>query len=269
MAGFNKQEEINPYKTALSILLRRFLWDIQPESWRSRKILKKSKNKFLKQKAVILCNGPSLLRSNLDLLDNVYTFGLNKINLLFDKYHFRPSCIVAVNPFVIEQNAFFYNETEIPLFLDSSGFKQIKRRANIAFIHSLSAIPKFAQDCSLSIYKGYTVTYVALQLAFHMGFYEVALIGCDHNFSTKGTPNKTVSAGKIDDNHFDPNYFTNGQKWQLPDLDQSELSYLMAKNVYNENNRKIYNSTVGGCLEIFPRCTLEDFLQLSNKVDKL
>lgn len=36
------------------------------------------------------------------LLDGVFTFDLNKINLLFDKYSFRTSSIVAVNLLVIE-----------------------------------------------------------------------------------------------------------------------------------------------------------------------
>ena len=71
-------------------------------------------NKYSNEKAVIICNGPSLLKVDLALLKNVYTFGLNKINLLFGKSDFRPSAIVAVNKYVIEQNADFYDSTDIP-----------------------------------------------------------------------------------------------------------------------------------------------------------
>lgn len=250
---------LNPYRTAAGILLKRIRWDVTPESFRSRKIIKGWKNRYKGKKAVILCNGPSLLKHDFSLLKNVFTFGLNKINLLFDKTDFIPSCIVAVNPFVIEQNADFYNATEIPIFIDSRGSRIITSRKNVAFVHSTN-VRSFARDCSISISQAPTVTFVALQLAFHMGFKDVALIGCDHNFSTKGPPNKIIEGQEKDENHFDPNYFSAGAQWQLPDLPQSEIAYLMARFAFLEDGRNVFNATEGGLLEIFPRCSLEQFL---------
>jgi hypothetical protein len=193
------------------------------------------------------------------LLAGVFTFGLNKINLLFDKHAFRPSCIVAVNPFVIEQNQAFYNQTEIPLFIDSRGKKIIRPRENVIFLHSAGQF-KFAQDCSMSIYQGYTVTFVAMQLAFHMGFTRVALVGCDHRFSTAGPANQAVIAGARDANHFDPNYFAGGVQWNLPDLEQSERAYALARDTFAGGGRMIVNATAGGKLEVFARMRLEDFI---------
>jgi hypothetical protein len=71
--------------------------------------LKKIKNKYSGEKAIILCNGPSLNLTDFSLIDrkNVFTVGLNKINLLFEKTKFRPSCIVSINPYVIQQNKDF------------------------------------------------------------------------------------------------------------------------------------------------------------------
>jgi len=117
-----------------------------------------------------------------------------------------------------------------------------------------------ARDCSISINDGHTVTFVAMQLAFHMGFDSVALIGCDHDFSAKGPPNQTVVSSEKDDSHFDSNYFAGGMKWQLPDLVQSELSYALAKEVYEAFDRKIFNATEGGQLELLPRIRLADFV---------
>lgn len=257
-------ETINPYRHGASLFLRRLKWDVNYRSWRSRARLRRLRNKHRGQKAVILCNGPSLLKVDFDQLSHsgVFTFGLNKINMLFDKTDFRPSTIVAVNPYVIEQNREFYNSTEIPLLLDSCGTKVgINFRENIAFLHSAALHGAFARDCSMSIFQGHTVTYVALQLAFHMGFSRVALVGCDHNFATKGPANKTVESGDSDPNHFDPKYFSGGDKWQLPDLFESEMAYFKAKTEYEETGRKIVNCTEGGKLEIFPRSSLESFLQ--------
>src|SRR5690606_16197962 len=98
----------------------------------------------------------------------------------------------AVNPFVIEQNAAFYASTDLPLFLDRYAVKcGVPDRARSVFLDSCD-FPYFARDCSLSVFEGFTVTYVALQLAYHMGFTRVALVGCDHNYASSGAPNKIV-----------------------------------------------------------------------------
>ncbi len=250
---------LNPYRVAKKSIIKRLKWDINLESWKSRSKLKKIKNNYIGEKAVILCNGPSLNNTNFKLLNDVYTFGLNKINLIFRKTEFRPSAIVSVNPFVLKQNERFFNNTNIPLFLDSKGLGFIRSNPDRIYLHS-STYRTFAEDCSISIYQGYTVTYVAMQIAYHMGFEKVALIGCDHNFQTKGPANKTVESKHKDPNHFDPNYFSDGDKWNLPDLLQSEVSYNMAKNAFENNDRKIFNCTEGGELEIFPRKSLEEFI---------
>lgn len=253
-------EKINPYYRAVSLLVNRIRWDLNPLSWTSRKRLRGLKNRYDGEKAVILCNGPSLLKSDFSLLNDVYTFGLNKINLLFDSTEFRPSCIVSTNRYVIQQNRDFYNSTGIRLFLESCALKNgVKPKDNIAFFHSAN-IDRFARDCSFSLFEGYTVTFVALQLAFHMGFRDVALIGCDHEFSKKGPANMLVNADSNDRDHFHNRYFPEGEMWQLPDLDRSELYYKYAGNVYEAFNRKIVNATAGGKLEVFDRVDLVDFL---------
>lgn len=251
---------MNPYMFAARIIKNRLEWDLSPESWRSRAELQRIKGTFAGQKAVILCNGPSLLKADLGLLQDVFTFGLNKINLLFERSEFRPSCVVAVNPLVIEQNAGFYNETSIPLFLDSGGKRVVTPRKGITFLHS-SFEARVVEDVSLSLNQGYTVTCVAMQLALHMGFDEVALIGCDHNFAVKGPANAEVRAEGADQSHFDPRYFSGGQKWNLPDLAASEYYYSQAAELYAKKGKMLWNCTEGGALELLPRVALAEFLR--------
>jgi hypothetical protein len=254
-----QRSTVNPYRYAMYEIWNRLRWDLNPNSWSSRAKLTAYKDKYRNQKAVILCNGPSLMKSDFKLLDNVFTFGLNKINLLFESNDFRPSCIVAINYLVLEQNSLFYNQTDIPLFLDSYATRYVRTRKNTIFLHT-SLQQKFAKDCSVSIYHGFTVTFTALQLAFHMGFREVALVGCDHNFAAKGMPNVAVVAVEKDANHFDSRYFSNGAKWQLPDLLQSEVSYRIARDIYELEGRRVVNATKGGKLEILQRQDLEEFV---------
>ncbi len=251
---------INPYRIAWQMVRDRLRWDLRPESRSARRKLRGWLNQHSGKRAVILCNGPSLTKSDLGLLENTFTFGLNKINQLYDSSPFRPSCIVAVNKFVIEQNRDFYLETNTPLFLDRTARGLgIGDADYIHFLHS-SNQRKFARDCSMSIFQGYTVTYVALQLAFHMGFRSVALIGADHCFSSRGKPNETVVAGAEDPNHFDPRYFSGGVEWQLPDLAESELSYIMARDVFAAFGGRVVNATEGGYLEVFERQSLAAFV---------
>lgn len=257
-----KRPTLNPYYDGVRMILRRLRWDANYNSWYSRKKLKSLRNKYLGEKAIILCNGPSLNKVDFDSIgSNIFTFGLNKINLLFDRSSFRPSCIVAVNRFVIEQNSDFFNTTDIPLFLDSVGIRYgwIHSRNNLTCLYSSGLADGFAKDCTISVTQGYTVTYVALQLAFHMGFKYVALVGADHTFAIKGPANKTIDGSAVDESHFDPRYFA-GVKWQLPDLFESEVSYTRANNMYNAHDRKIFNCTDGGQLEIFDRISLSAFL---------
>jgi hypothetical protein len=255
-------EAITPYRIAWRLALRRLIWDLNPLSWSSRARLARLRDAHAGEKALILCNGPSLNAVDFEMVaaSGVFTFGLNKINLLFPRTDFRPHAIVAVNPLVIEQNAAFYNETAIPLFLDRAGRHRVRPRQGVTFLHSCPVAGLFARDCRISINQGYTVTYVALQLAYHMGFRDVALTGCDHSFAAQGRPNEEVVSQSADPNHFDPNYFGAGTRWHLPDLAASEYHYAIARDTYADSGRRVVNCTEGGRLEVFERMELGAFL---------
>lgn len=217
----------------------------------------KLKDKYKNEKAVIICNGPSLLNHNLNELDGLFTIGLNKINLLFDKSNFRPNLIVAVNSHVIEQNSFFYKNSTIPIFLNSKSFFKFGFKKNINYLFTTDCL--FSKNVALEVSEGYTVTYVALQLAYYLGFKYVTLIGCDHNFGNISIPNKSEVRNSEDAHHFDPNYFGIGMKWHTADIFESEISYRRAKHYYENNKMKIFNSTIGGNLDIFEKISISNF----------
>jgi hypothetical protein len=107
------------------------------------------------------------------------------------------------------------------------------------------------------LWEGATVTFVAMQLAYFMGFKQVILIGVDHNFTSTGKPNTTVVSTGADPNHFHPGYFGKGFRWQLPDLETSEIAYRMAKSAYEKNGREILDATIGGKLTVFPKVNFD------------
>ena len=210
-------------------------------------------------KAVILCNGPSLNDIDFSLLRNTFCIGLNKINLLFDRTNFRPDLIVSVNPFVMSQNKSYFQNSTIPLVLDGVNARRILEFRK-HHMHILTKDQKFGTSQLGGFAQGGTVTFVAMQMAYYLGFSEVALVGCDHAFKKTGEPHELLQCGSVDLNHFDERYFA-GEKWQSPDLAMSEKSYQHAKDHFEKNNRHIFNCSTVTALEIFPKLTLTEFLK--------
>jgi hypothetical protein len=86
-----------------------------------------------------------------------------------------------------------------------------------------------------------------------MGFEKIILIGVDHNFTTTGPAHQTVTSKGDDPNHFHAGYFGKGFRWQLPDLETSELAYRLARDAYEKDGRTVLDATVGGKLTVFPK----------------
>lgn len=205
------------------------------------------------QRAFILGNGPSLRRTDVSLLANEHTFGLNRVYLAFPQWGFQTSYFVSVNDLVIEQSAAEISQLPMPKFLAWRARRYIAPVADVVYLHSTYDGAKFAKDAKGRLWEGATVTYVALQLAYHMGFDRVVLIGVDHSFVSKGEPNSSVTSQGDDDDHFDPAYFGRGFRWQLPDLETSERAFEMARQAYERDGRQVLDATIDGKLNVFPK----------------
>jgi len=247
-------------------LCRASLWPaatIHP--WRRESIqnLKGFKDIHTGERCFIIGNGPSLKNTNLSLLRDEFTFGMNRIYLMYPDLGFTTTYYLSINSLVIEQCAQDILALQIPRFLSWRSRDSIQDLLDenrklpsdppLSFLHTTYTGQKFTKDAGGRLWEGATVTYVAMQLAFHMGFQQVILIGVDHSFTSKGKPNTTVVSGGDDPDHFDSNYFGKGFRWQLPDLDTSEVSYRKAKEVYSAADREILDATIGGKLTVFPK----------------
>jgi len=227
--------------------------------WRRESIrrLAALKNTYKGQRAFIIGNGPSLNQTDLSKLKDEYTFGLNRIYLMFPQLGFSTTWLVSINDLVIEQCAGEMSALKMPRFFawhSHQHFPPSLQPSELpTFLYTTYTGPRFAQDVRGRVWEGATVTNVALQLAFHMGFQKVILIGVDHNFASKGEANKTVVSTGDDPNHFSGAYFGRGFRWQLPDLDTSEIGYAMARDGYQKAGREVVDATVGGKLTIFPK----------------
>lgn len=211
------------------------------------------KDKYRGQRAFILGNGPSLAKTDVGKLKGEFTFGMNRAYLAFPQWGFDTSFFVCVNDLVIAQCAADIQALRMPKFLSWRSRSYVSQDANTIFLHTTYERPAFARDARRRLWEGATVTYVALQLAFYMGFDPVILIGVDHNYASIGAPNTTVVSQGDDPNHFDARYFGAGFRWQLPDLEMNERSYTMARQAYESDHRRVLDATIGGKLTVFPK----------------
>jgi hypothetical protein len=230
----------------------------------NRNRLKSLEGQHTHQRCFIIGNGPSLARMDLALLSGETTFGLNRIYLLFDRIKFIPTYYVCVNELVLEQFSHEIQRLPMPRFLNWN------RRSlfdagdpGVLFVRPrLSLQDYFSRDITGSISGGGTVTFAAMQIAYYLGFQEIILIGVDHNFVDQGTPNRTVVRAETRDlNHFHPDYFPKGSKWQLPDLKRSEIAYALARERFEQDGRWIRDATVDGKCTVFEKVGFDDLFR--------
>jgi hypothetical protein len=231
------------------------------------------RNRHKGERAFIIGNGPSLNEHDLGMLKSEFTFGVNAIFLAKERMGFAPSYYVVEDTAVMADNLESIIEYEAGhKFFPSIYREKIGQDPKVTYFmmnrgfYSPSSpnycIPRFATDASQQIFCGQSVTIINLQLAYHMGFTEVMLIGMDFNYTIPSDAevegNLITSVGD-DPNHFHPDYFGAGKVWKDPKLDRVLACYALAKQAFEADGRRIINASVGGRLDLFDRV---DFISL-------
>ena len=248
--------ELTPRRIGEALLRRvravpdRVAW-YGPRGRANRDRLATYRDKHRGERCFVLGNGPSLAKTDLSRLRDV-TFGANRIYLVH-----QPTYLTCVNELVLEQFRDDIAKLACPKFLNWDR-RQLFDNAMYVCL-ALGLADNFDGDVTAPIASGGTVTFVALQLAYFMGFREVILLGVDHAFVDRGTPNKTETrTAAADTNHFHPSYFPQGSKWQLPDLHRSELAYAAARRAFERAGRRIIDATLDGKCPVFERARFDE-----------
>ena len=200
---------------------------------------------------IIVCSGPSLKDTPLELLKRYCSFGFNNIFLL---QKFTPNYYFSINPLVIAQSRKRIEEIQC----SAKFIKKGNGFVNDYEIVSQDCPEKFSLTPQISVHEGHTVTHVALQLAYYIGFQVILIVGCDHRFTFNGDPDRMNHMIGDDPNHFTPTYFKD-QFWQNPNLEESAISYAAAKKFYELDYRIIINLTPNSALDVFEKGKMEDW----------
>jgi hypothetical protein len=106
-----------------------------------------------------------------------------------------------------------------------------------------------------------TVVYAAIQLAHHLGFHEIVLLGCDHDYLT--------DISRVENHHFYPESSGYSDKENLSAFTKERWffeyymrwkQYRLMDEYFRERGGKIINATEGGMLDVFPRMDLRAIL---------
>lgn len=258
------------------------------------------RNKHAGERCFILGNGPSLNETDLSLLKGETVFGCNGVFLLFDRIDWRPAYYTCVDTRVLpdraadikamldadpDMNAFFparlddhtggATQPTRALIPDGPGRYFFSERAA-----SMANPPwsMFSPDPGAYLVQPHTVTITMLQLAAHMGFSEIYLVGCDTAYRLSDTVSQETgekearaaltSTEDNDINHFDPRYFGSGRRWHVPDLVAMIAQYTQARTALEAQGVRVCNATVGGELDVFDRISLEDAVQRSKRSER-
>lgn len=226
------------------------------------------------QRAFIIGNGPSLNACNLKLLQNEFTFGVNNIFLNYEKMGFFPTYYVVEDILLAEDRSDQINNYHGPQIKFFGNYLNycIQDNEDVVWLNvktdytNYAGFPKFSRNSARMIWVGGTVTYICMQLAFYFGFQEVYLIGFDHSYripddAKLNEKEKKITSSSDDPNHFNSGYFGKGYRWHDPNVERMEIAYLKAKANFESANRIIYNATVGGNLEVFPRVAYKDLFE--------
>lgn len=217
---------------------------------------------------LIVCNGPSLNQTPLERFNAIQSIGLNKIHLIFDKTTWRPNLVLCTNRHVVEDWQDNFLSSGIPTCLAWQTRYKVRKENRGKFTYFLNQYwGHFSDDISSGLDAGATVTYVALQFAYHAGANPVILVGLDHRFETSGKANKLITSKASDNNHFDSRYFGPGKKWNLPDLEASEKVFEIAHRTFEKANRNVYDATINGNLQIFEKISIDQALDFCEIAD--
>jgi hypothetical protein len=237
-------------------------------------------NKYTDRRCFIMGNGPSLNKMDLELFGDEYVWGANKCHLLFDRISWRPAFYTAIDKRVVPDMAVdiggLVSDLPTTTFFFPAWFRQqwvLRSAENLYWYHEVKLdennLPDgaFTRDASAWVSTSLTVTVAALQLAVYLGFNPIYLIGCDTSYSVPstvrfelGNQDSIVSTADDDPNHFDPRYFGKGSKWSDPHVELMIFHYVQAKAVCDSLGVTVFNATVGGNLEIFPRVNYREIL---------
>lgn len=230
------------------------------------RVLKKYKKCHYGERCFIIGSGPSLTVSDLDQLKGEYTFASNKIFTVFDKTAWRPTYYVVsdsdVMPEMYENSAKFDSQIRAKFFPANFRDGCSGENLNTVFYNYIGCDvtgrtpPMFSDNMAKYLGEGFSVAYVAIQIAVYMGFSEIYLLGLDFSWPVyQDCEGNIFENGQAKHRFYEENH--EEDELSIPNVELMEKAYREARKYCDKHGIRIYNATRGGKLEVFERIDFE------------
>jgi uncharacterized FlaG/YvyC family protein len=250
-------------------------------------VFEKYKDIHKNQRVFLIANGPSLADTDLDLLANETTIAMNRVSLIYNRNPFwRPTYYLfsstnVRNPiwgrswtdsvrtaishqkttsFIAEM--FKYIIDPMDTYPQANWFKSMSEQKP-AMSGDISE-QSFSTNIVERIDKSGTTMNLALQLAYHMGFNEIVVVGADLGWSGD-------RGSESDPNHFDKSYRADIPPEKVYKINnQMRNVHSLAYKHFVEKNKdvKFYNASLKTVLDVYPIIDFKEYI-LNNKVKHL
>jgi len=209
------------------------------------------------ERCFIIGMGPSLDKTRFDLIKDEHFIASNNFYQGLDKFGIKPEYWVVADDAVFDIHAENLLRLDTTLFLTEAATRIFLKYRDL-YMNGVNKEPiivkplgasttwmDFSKDLRKGAYGG-MVTISNLQVAFHLGFKDIHLLGCDCT-ALKGV-------------HFGDATSFNLQGVVDNEWGSAFARYKVYKKLFEKEGRNIYNSTVGGELEIFERVSVEELV---------
>lgn len=216
-----------------------------------------------KNRCFIIGNGPSLTKSDMDLLSNEITFVCNRFVHIYDDY--RPTAYFCQDPTILKNEIANLNKSHArfklvnPLIRLKNVFFKKNYSNDTIFYHVIRKLklngqpPKFSTSFEEGFYEGYTICFSMIQCAAILGFKEIYLLGVDFNY--------VIKDGKIDDSSY-PASLKGMKTGGLPDIEYNYKAFCTAQTYAKEHGIRIVNCSRNTKLDVFEKIQLEKVLEV-------
>jgi len=248
-------------------------------------VFEEFRNKHLGERVFLIANGPSLSKTDLDLLKDETTIAMNRISLIYDKNpEWRPTYYLFSSTNV--KNPVWGNawQSSVREAIGNARTTSFVARIFKPWVDPTNLYPdvrwfdsmsetKPAIDGSISkacfstdvvdvIDKSGTTMNLALQLSYYMGFKEIIFVGADLGW-------KEDRGSESDCNHFDPSYRADIANPNKANNQMRNVHSLAARKFRERDQEtKFYNATADTVLDVYPIIDFESFVN-DNEVNML
>jgi hypothetical protein len=119
---------------------------------------------------------------------------------------------------------------------------------------------RFSSDLTQGAFGGDTVTYENLQLAVHLGFNPIYLLGFDHYFPGQVDSRGATVVHSGESNHFHPDYRSVGEVALTAPIESMNRSFSKAATFARTRGISILNASRVSHLETFPKISFDELI---------